>query len=237
MRRVRANGMAYRNLLMVTLAVTTLAVSCAERQAPAGFPVASAPAAAPAVPPAPPAAAARIYRETGTASWYGSESQGRTTASGEVFDMNGLSAAHRTLPLGTVIRVTNLDNYKSVTVKVNDRGPFVKNRIIELSYGAARELGFIAQGTAPVKIETREPMNGGALYTVQAAIFTEEESAKTLKGRLTKKFEQVSIVPFETSLGKLYRVRVGSYGTEEKAELVASKLKMEGLEPFVVRKD
>jgi len=208
------------------LAVTTLAASCAVREVPTGPPA--------AVPPAP---ANRTYRETGTASWYGRESRGRTTTSGEVFDMYGMSAAHRTLPLGTVLRVTNLDNYKSVTVKVNDRGPFVKNRIIELSYGAAKELGFIAQGAALVKIETLEPVNGSALYTVQAAVFTEEESAKALKDRLTKKFEQVSIVPFETSLGKLYRVRVGSYGTEEKAELVASKLKLEGLEPFIIRKD
>jgi rare lipoprotein A len=228
------NRPAYRNSLMVMLAVTMLAASCAERKVPQAAPV---PAAATAVPPALPASAKRIYRETGTASWYGRESHGRTTASGEVFDMEGLSAAHRTLPLGTVIRVTNLDNYKSVTVKVNDRGPFVKNRIIELSYGAARELDFIAQGTALVKIETPEPVNGGASYTVQAAVFTEEESARTLKDRLTKKFEQVSIVPFETSLGKLYRVRVGSYGTEERAELVASKLKMEGLEPFILRKE
>jgi len=219
---------------MVMLAVAMLAASCAERKVPQAAPV---PAAATAVPPALPAPATRIYRETGTASWYGRESHGRTTASGEVFDMYGLSAAHRTLPLGTVLRVTNLDNYKSVTVKVNDRGPFVKNRIIELSYGAAKELGFIAQGAALVKIETLEPVNGSALYTVQAAVFTEEESAKALKDRLTKKFEQVSIVPFETSLGKLYRVRVGSYGTEEKAELVASKLKLEGLEPFIIRKD
>jgi rare lipoprotein A len=225
---------------MVMLAVTMLAASCAERQVPTAPQAAPAPAtaaAASSLPPALPAPTKRVYRETGTASWYGRESNGRTTASGEVFAMEGMSAAHRTLPLGTVIHVTNLDNYKSVTVKVNDRGPFVKNRIIELSYGAARELDFIAQGTAPVKIETLEPVNGGALYTVQAAVFTEEENARALKDRLTKKFEQVSIVPFETSLGKLYRVRVGSYGTEERAELVASKLKLEGLEPFVLRKD
>jgi rare lipoprotein A len=228
---------AYHNTLMVMLAVTMLAASCAERRVPTTPQAAPAPAAAAALPPALPAPAKRVYRETGTASWYGRESHGRATASGEVFDMEGMSAAHRTLPLGTVIRVTNLDNFKSVTVKVNDRGPFVRNRIIELSYGAARELNFIAQGTAQVKIETLEPVNGGASYTVQAAVFTEEESARALKDRLTKKFEQVSIVPFETSLGKLYRVRVGSYGTEEKAELVASKLKLEGLEPFVLRKD
>jgi rare lipoprotein A len=230
------NRPAYHNTLMVMLAVTMLAASCAERQVPSAPQAAPAPAAS-ALPPALPAPAKRVYRETGTASWYGRESHGRTTASGEVFDREGMFAAHRTLPLGTVIRVTNLDNYKSVTVKVNDRGPFVKNRIIELSYGAARELDFIAQGTAQVKIETLEPVNGGASYTVQAAVFTEKESARALKDRLTKKFEQVSIVPFDTSLGKLYRVRVGSYGTEERAELVASKLKMEGLEPFVLRKD
>ncbi len=151
--------------------------------------------------------------------------------------MYGMSAAHRTLPLGVVVRITNLENYKSVKVRVNDRGPFVKNRIIELSYGAAKELGFVAQGVTTVKIETLEPVKGGAFYTVQAAVFTEEDSAKTLKEKLSKKFEQVSIVPFETSLGKLYRVRVGSYGTEEKAELIASKLNFEGLEPLVMRKD
>jgi rare lipoprotein A len=233
------NRLAYRKPLLLVFAVTMLAVSCAERQVPTGPPAAPAPApaAATAVPPARPVPAKRIYRETGTASWYGRESHGRTTASGEVFDMYGMSAAHRTLPLGTVIRVTTLDNYKSVTVKVNDRGPFVKNRIIELSYGAANALGFIAHGTTTVKVETLEPVNGGASYTVQAAVFTEKESAKWLKDRLTKKFEQVSIVPFATGLGKLYRVSVGSYGTEERAELVASKLKLEGLEPFVLRKD
>ncbi len=237
MKRLLVNRMAYRKPLMVMLAVITLTASCAERKVPAGPPAAPAPAAASAVPSELPVPAKRIYRETGAASWYGREFHGRTTASGEVFDMYGMSAAHRTLPLGTVIRVTNLDNNKSVTVKVNDRGPFVKNRIIELSYGAARELDFIAQGTAAVKIETLEPVNGGASYTVQAAVFTEKESAKALKDRLTKKFERVSIVPFETSLGKLYRVRVGSYGTEERAELVADRLKLEGLEPFVLRKD
>jgi rare lipoprotein A len=230
--------MTYRKLLMVMLVAATLA-SCAERKVPAGPlpapPSAPAPAAAPAIPPVAPVS--RIYRETGTASWYGREFHGRTTASGEIFDMYGMSAAHRTLPLGTVIRVTNLDNNKSVTVTINDRGPFVKKRIIELSYGAAKELGFIAQGTAPVKIETLKPVDSSALYTVQAAVFTEEESAKALKYRLTKKFGHVFIVPYVTSLGKFYRVRVGSYGTEEKAKLVASRLKLEGLEPFIIRKE
>ncbi len=232
------NRAAAGRLSAALLLVLLLTVSCAERKTTIGSlpaPGAAAPPAAPTVSESP--AAGRSYRETGLASWYGRESHGRKTASGEVFDMNGMSAAHRTLPFGTRIRVTNLENYKSVIVTVNDRGPFVKTRIIELSQGAARELGFTAQGTATVKIETLEPVDGGAQYTVQAAVFTEEESARMLKERLSKKFEQVAIVPFETGLGKLFRVRVGAYSTEERAELTASKLKLEGMEPFVIRKD
>lgn len=177
------------------------------------------------------------YQETGIASWYGREFHGRKTASGELFDMYALSAAHRTLPLGTVIHVTNLENLKIVQVKVNDRGPFAANRMLELSYGAARELGFTAQGTAQVKLETPDTPREDSPYSVQAAVFAEEESAQLLKDRLSRRFEVIVIVPFETNLGKFYRVRVGSYGTEEKAELIAGKLKLEGLEPVVIRKD
>ncbi len=177
------------------------------------------------------------YRETGIASWYGKEFHGMKTASGENFDMYARSAAHRTLPLGIEIRVTNLDNFKSIRVRVNDRGPLKSSRIVELSYAAARELGFVAQGTARVKIETLEQPQETGFYTVQAGVFAEEESAKLLKDRLSQKFEVISIVPLESNLGKFYRVRVGSYGSEEKAELIAAKLKLEGLEPCVLRKD
>jgi rare lipoprotein A len=239
------NSLACGKPFVTVLVVIALAASCAERKVPMAPQTAPQVAPAPATPAlvTPPAlssataVAGPVYRETGVASWYGKDFQGRKTASGEVFDMYGMSAAHRTLPLGTVIRVTNLENYKSLTVRVNDRGPFVKNRFLELSYGAAKELGFVAQGTATVKIETLEPVNGNSPYTVQAAVFAEEESAKMLKDRLSKKFEQIFIAPFESNLGKLYRVRVGSYSTEEKAELVAGKLKLEGLEPVVFRKD
>ncbi len=89
----------------------------------------------------------------GYASYYGKEFHGKKTASGEVFDMYQFTAAHRTLPLGTICRVTNLKNHKSVVVKINDRGPFVKDRILDLSYGAARALGAISQGVIPVRIE------------------------------------------------------------------------------------
>ncbi len=195
----------------------------------------SAPANA-AVPPAAPTQG-QFYRETGIAAWRGKELQSKNTASGEVFDMYGLSAAHRTLPLGTIIRVTNLDNFKSVKVKINDRGPFVKSRILELSYGAAKELGFVDQGTARVKIETAEAVRDSARYTVQAATYSEAENARMLKERLSKKFELVFIVPLETNIARFYHVRVGSYPSKERAELVAGKLTLEGMEPIVLRKD
>ncbi|MFP4106468.1 MAG: septal ring lytic transglycosylase RlpA family protein [Phycisphaerae bacterium] len=89
----------------------------------------------------------------GTASWYGPKFHGKKTASGEVFDQTALTAAHRTLPFGTRVRVTNLANGKSVVVRVNDRGPFVKGRIIDLSRAAAEEIGMIRSGTARVRLE------------------------------------------------------------------------------------
>ncbi len=189
------------------------------------------------VPTSPPPAPDQIYRETGTAGWYGREFQGRKTASGEAFDRFGISAAHRTLPLGTVVRVTNLENYRSIKVKINDRGPFVKSRFLDLSYGAARELGYVEQGTALVKIETMEAIRGTGRYTVQAASYTEEENARMLKERLSQKFELVYIDPIETNVARFFRVRIGSYSSEERAEQVAEKLMLEGLEPLVLRKD
>jgi rare lipoprotein A len=220
-------------------AVVTLSAACAGTVGPSTVQAPSAPMASAvtssATAPAPISTAAS--RETGTAGWYGKEYQGKKTASGEVFDMNGLTAAHRTLPLGTVIRVTNLDNFKNVKIKINDRGPFTESRILDLSYGAAKELGFVAEGTARVQIEIVDAGREPALYTVQAATYTEEENARLLKFRLSKKFEVVTIVPFETNVARFYRVRVGSYTSEERAEQVASKLTREGLEPIVLRKD
>ena len=223
------------------LAALLLVSSCAEKELPdtLGSPaIPSTPIAEKQSPsPPPPAPVQAVYRETGIASWYGRDFHGRKTASGEAFDMYGLSAAHRTLPLGAVVRVTNLDNFKSLQLKVNDRGPFAGNRVLEVSYAAARELGFAQQGTARVKIETFEAVPGKSMFTVVAAIYSEEENALLLKDRLSRKFEVIVIVPFDSNAGKFYRVRVGSYHSEEKAELIAGKLKLEGLEPFVMRKD
>jgi len=218
-----------------------LIVACAGREAPpTPTPLAAIePSPIPVLAPVPLSEQVREanYRETGMAAWYGKELHGKQTANGEVFDMYGLSAAHRTLPLGTVVHVINLDNFKSITVRINDRGPFLKLRFLDLSYGAAKELGFVSQGTARVRIETVDDVRDPATYTVQAAVFTEEENARMLKERLNTKFGVVSISPFETNIARSYRVLVGAYASEGRAEEVAGKLTLEGLEPVVVRKD
>jgi len=99
------------------------------------------------------AAKARRWQEEGIASWYGKKYHGRRTSSGERYDMHGMTAAHRTLPFGTVVRVTNLRNGRTVRVTINDRGPFVDGRIIDLSYRAATELDMVRDGVAPVIVE------------------------------------------------------------------------------------
>ena len=91
--------------------------------------------------------------QTGVASWYGQEFQGNTTASGETFDLNGFTAAHLTLPFGTTIRVTNLKNNKNILLRVNDRGPHIGRRLIDVSWAAAKRLGFVRSGTTPVRVE------------------------------------------------------------------------------------
>jgi peptidoglycan lytic transglycosylase len=100
-----------------------------------------------------PLATQEVESELGLASWYGEEFQGNPTASGEIFDMNGLTAAHRSLPLGTKLKVTNLENNRSLIVRVNDRGPFIHSRFLDLSMAAAKKLGFFRAGLAEVRAE------------------------------------------------------------------------------------
>ena len=142
------------------------------------------------------------YRETGIASWYGSKFHGRLTSNGEVYNMYAMTAAHKTLPIPAYVRVTNLDNNRSVVVKVNDRGPFHESRIIDMSYVAALKLGFADQGTALVLVEALQPsdslQNSGASSPMpaqsteamargqylQAGSFDSEQSAKQLAAKV-----------------------------------------------------
>jgi rare lipoprotein A len=183
------------------------------------------------------------YRETGVASWYGQDFHGRPTANGEIYDMYGLSAAHRLMPLGTMVRVTNRENGRSVAVKVNDRGPFVRGRILDLSYGAAKDLEMTAAGTASVTIEVIErPKNlktsGAGRFTVQVGAFEVEENAKRLAERLRTKYPNVYLLPLRTNQNTFYRVRVGLLGQERLALQLAERLSSEDhLDTFVTRKD
>jgi len=101
--------------------------------------------------------------EEGIASWYGDEYHGRATASGEIFDQEAMTAAHRELPFGTIVQVTNLKNHRTVVVRINDRGPFIRGRVIDLSRGAARELNMLRDGIVPVRLEVLEWGTGARL--------------------------------------------------------------------------
>lgn len=179
------------------------------------------------------------HPQSGVASWYGPGFHGQPTSSGAIYDQHGLTAAHQKLPLGTRARVTNLDNGKSVDVLINDRGPFAKGRIIDLSYAAAHEIGMIGPGTARVRVDVIErPANGAShvAYCVQVGAFGEEEKARALRARLAGDYDEVYISPVERPPDRMYRVRVGPYAERERAESCAARLAELGL-PAVVTEE
>lgn len=186
-------------------------------------------------PPVPPAAG---LEEVGFASWYGAQHQGRRTASGEVFDMNQLTAAHRTLPFGTRLLVTNRDTSQSTEVRVNDRGPFVDGRILDVSYAAARQLGAVGAGIFPVKLRvvslpgTRvDAPAGDAGFTVQVGSFTSRARAEALRDAVGGD----AVVTESTVAGEtVYRVRIGSYPDRAQATSTARSLTTRGFQPLIL---
>jgi rare lipoprotein A len=180
-----------------------------------------------------------IYVEQGVASWYGVPFHGRRAADGEIFDMNMLVAAHRTLPFGSILRVTNLNNGRDVQVRVIDRGPFVGDRILDLARAAAVSLDMIGTGTAPVRIELLSgPSPAGAEFTVQVGAFSDRANAERLRDRLLSLYQPIFIQDFETPAGHFYRVRVGEVPSPEAAQELAAQLRnSDGFQTFVVRLD
>lgn len=175
--------------------------------------------------------------QTGKASWYGRDFHGRPTASGETYDMYKLTAAHRTLPLGTRAQVTNLDNDRKVVVKVNDRGPFVGRRIMDVSYGAAEKLGMLDAGIANVRIEVinspeSRPNNGN--YCLQFGAFTERTNAERLRRQLASKGYEPIIETCPAQGRTVYRVRIGSYQTFVGARSARLPFVVRGIECKVV---
>lgn len=200
----------------------------------------SAPAAAPKSDSAIPSPATSAYTEEGNASWYGVPFHGRRASNGEVYDMNKLTAAHRTLPFDTVVRVTNLSNGKATVVRITDRGPFVDNRIIDLSMAAAREIDSIGPGVVPVRLEILsagiDPSSG--FFTVQVGAFRDRGNAERLRQRLNASYSPIFIQPYDSPDGLFYRVRVGKVPGEDAAHQFGEQLRnREGFTPMVVRLD
>ena len=180
---------------------------------------------------------------SGVASWYGPAFHGKTTASGERFNMYDLTCAHRELPFGSVLEVTNTTNGRSVKCVVNDRGPFVSGRDLDLSYAAAKEIDLIGPGQARVKItylgrdagyvkEVKYVSSGGP-YTVQVGSFKELDNALHLKAGLELKYKEVYITGAEIKKTTHYRVRIGKFPRKEEAFSLAKTLADEGYSPLV----
>lgn len=168
--------------------------------------------------------------QRGIASWYGTDFHGKLTSNQEIYNMHAMTAAHKTLPFGTHVRVTNLNNGKSTVVRINDRGPFVKGRIIDLSYAAAKKLGMAQTGVAPVKIvvlKKYSPKKSSQKYFVQIGAFTSKKNAKELKRKLSKKFNNVKIYKLKTPSQTYYRVRIKARSVKS-AQKIVNKLKKNG---------
>lgn len=184
------------------------------------------------------------YEEEGIASWYGRDFHGKKTSNGETYDMYAMTAAHKTLPIGTYVKVKRLDNGKEIIVRINDRGPFVKGRIIDLSYKAASKIGIADSGTAKVEITALGDTVGDKLVTrdyqkgsflVQVGAFTVKSNAARLKDSLLQRYSNVSITTYDRGDTVFYRVRVGGANSLKEAERLKGRVETEGFEsPFVV---
>ena len=175
------------------------------------------------------------YIEEGVASWYGLKFQGRPTSSGEPFDVYQATAAHKSLPLPTYVRVTNLDNNKSMIVKVNDRGPFIEGRLLDVSYGVAVKLGFVDAGTTRVRVEAidlagTDDWRGSSdreYSQLQVAAFQSSEAAEALAEAIRGMLDDPTLVSVsELSMpdGTLYRVRVGPLVDNQAVEAMRLQL-------------
>src|SRR5882724_4319655 len=179
------------------------------------------------------------YIEEGNASWYGAPFHGRRASNGEVYDMNKMTAAHRTMAFGTIVKVTNLTNGKTAVVRITDRGPFIENRIIDLSMAAAKAIESIGPGVVPVRLEVisgADPFGG--FFTVQVGAFKEKENAERLRARLNDLYPPSTIQPVTLDEATFYRVRAGKVSGEQAAQKFADELKArDGFHTLVIRLD
>ena len=190
------------------------------------------------------------FRQRGIASWYGRDFHGKKTSNGEIYNMYAMTAAHKTLPLGTQVRVHNLENGKKVDVRVNDRGPFVRGRIIDLSYKAANKIGIVGPGTADVELyalgspsisdggTSRSYVQGdfySGNFTFQVGAFLNRENAERQKRELAKKYKNAHVTVYDRGDKIFYRVRVGRFKTLDEAARQEEILIQDGFpDAFVV---
>ncbi|HNP60433.1 MAG TPA: septal ring lytic transglycosylase RlpA family protein [Nitrospirales bacterium] len=183
--------------------------------------------------------------QQGVASWYGPSFHGNPTANGEPYNMWALTAAHRTLPFGTRVLVQSVETGKSVTVRINDRGPFIRGRIIDLSYGAARELAMIGKGTENVRLTILESPSAGSgqlsngesvMYWVQVASYTTLTQAVSMREQLATHYPNIRLTTVDLPSGQWHRVQVGTFPSQEKAKFVAKELERQfDLDPLLIQ--
>ncbi len=178
--------------------------------------------------------------ESGLASWYGPPYHNRRGANGKIYNMNGMTAAHRTLPLGSIVRVTNTKTGDSAVVEITDRGPFVEGRILDLSLAAAKKTGVWRAGVAPVKMDvlrTPAPIDSGGKWAVQIGGFEEEHTANKLASHLSKRYQTAKVLCFSSPVGEWWvRVRVPD-DEKKRAEEIAHKTESPEGGVFLVRLD
>ena len=195
---------------------------------------------------------ARGFKQKGIASWYGKKFHGRKTSNGEIYNMYGVTAAHKTLPLGTYVRVRNLKNNKKIDVRINDRGPFVRGRIIDLSYGAAKKMGIVGAGTAPVEVTALgRPMAGKSAaatvpaympvdfysgnFTIQVGAFSNPDNAEKLKRKLSRIYKNAHVVNDLHEKTAPFKVRVGACSTLDQAAKYETRLIQNGFpDAFII---
>jgi len=198
-----------------------------------------------------PVSHAKGFQQRGVASWYGKKFHGKKTSNGEIYDMYAMTAAHKTLPLGTYVHVKNLENDTEVSVRINDRGPFVHGRIIDLSYTAAKKIDIAESGTAPVVIVALEPHNRQkpkskqiteqkavdyykGNFTFQIGAFSDKQNALRLKDKLDQTYKNAHVSEYDNGLETLYRVRVGRASSLEEAVEYETALIQQGFKDVFI---
>jgi len=198
-----------------------------------------------------PVSHAKGFQQRGIASWYGKKFHGKKTSNGEIYDMYAMTAAHKTLPLGTYVHVRNLDNGNEITVRINDRGPFVQGRIIDLSYTAAKKIDIVTFGTAPVVIFALDADNRQSSkskdkpeqepvdyykgnFTFQIGAFSDKQNALRLKEKLNQTYKNAHVSEYDNGQETLYRVRVGRASSLEQAVEYEKNLIQQGFKDVFI---